>query len=140
MVSHFYWHAIGYILYTAWDNRHIYCLTICIVKYLRIFVCLLALEYCCSFHLFACIFPVFDLHAVHLSSFKVFKYFLTLPFSIQLVPKVSWIYILYIYGLKMVYIYIYIYIYIHQNDKERKPSYQVLKVSCKHVSQSSVCT
>ena len=29
--------------------------------------------------------------------------------------------------------YIYIYIYIYQNHKEVKPSYQVLRVSCKRV-------
>ena len=35
----------------------------------------------------------------------------------------------------------YIYIYIlYQNGKEIKPSYQVLRVSCKRVLQSSACT
>ena len=33
-----------------------------------------------------------------------------------------------------------IYTYTHQNVKEIKPSYQVLRVSCKHVLQSSACT
>ena len=33
-----------------------------------------------------------------------------------------------------------IYIYIYQNDKEIKTSYQVLRVSCKRVLQSSSCT
>ena len=37
-------------------------------------------------------------------------------------------------------IYMYIYIYIYQNGKEIKPSYQVLRVSCKRVLQSSACT
>ena len=32
------------------------------------------------------------------------------------------------------------YIYIYWNHKEIKPSYQVLRVSCKRVLQSSGCT
>ena len=32
------------------------------------------------------------------------------------------------------------YIYMYQNDKEIKPSYQVLRVLCKCVLHSSVCT
>ena len=44
---------------------------------------------------------------------------------------------MYIYN---IYMYIYIYIYIHQNAKEIKPSYQVLRFSCKRVLQSSACT
>ena len=30
--------------------------------------------------------------------------------------------------------------YIYQYDKETKPSCQVLRLSCKHVLQSSACT
>ena len=48
---------------------------------------------------------------------------------------------MYIYNIYMyIYIYLYIYIYIHQNAKEIKPSYQVLRFSCKRVLQSSACT
>ena len=36
-----------------------FCLAVCIVKYLPSFVCLLALECCCSFHLFAIYISVF---------------------------------------------------------------------------------
>ena len=39
------------------------------------------------------IFPAFGLHGVHLPSFKVFKYFLTLPCSIQCVPIISWMFL-----------------------------------------------
>ena len=38
-----------------------------------------------------------------------------------------------------VYIYTCICIHIYQNDKEIKPSYLVLRVSCKRVLQSSAC-
>ena len=38
-------------------------------------------------------FPAFDLHSVHLPSFKVFKSFLTLSFFIQCVPIISWIFL-----------------------------------------------
>ena len=37
------------------------------------------------------------------------------------------------------YIWYYIYIDIYQIDKQIKPSYQVLSVSCKRVLQSSAC-
>ena len=50
------------------------------------FYLLLALEYCCSFHLLATLLPAFDLHGLFLS-------FLTLPFSIQCVPKIPWIFL-----------------------------------------------
>ena len=39
------------------------------------------------------IFPAFDLHGVHLPSFKVFRFLLTLPFSIQCLPIISWIFL-----------------------------------------------
>ena len=69
---------------------------------------------------------------------------------------------MYIYMYMYMYIYIYIYIYIYnnsicfiskvlniihkqysnlyQNHKEIKPSYQVLRVSCKRVLESLACT
>ena len=36
--------------------------------------------------------------------------------------------------------YVHVYIHIYQNHKQIKPSYQVLRVSCKRVLQSSACT
>ena len=81
-------HTIGCILCTAKIND-IFCLTVCIVKYLPRFVCLLALECCCSFHLLATYISSFWLHSVHLASFKVFKSFLILPFFIQCFPIIS---------------------------------------------------
>ena len=39
------------------------------------------------------IFPTFDLHGVHLSSFKGFKSFLILPLSTQCVPIISWMFL-----------------------------------------------
>ena len=36
------------------------------------------------------IFPAFDLYSLHLPSFKAFKSFLALPFSIQCVRIISW--------------------------------------------------
>ena len=36
--------------------------------------------------------------------------------------------------------YIYIYIYIYTNDKEIKPNYQALRVSCERLLQSPACT
>ena len=39
------------------------------------------------------IFQAFDLHGVHLRSFKVFKYFLTLPISIQCVAIIDWVFL-----------------------------------------------
>ena len=57
------------------------------MKYLPSFVCLLALECCCSFHLFAKYISGFYLHGVHLRFFNIFKSFsLTLPCSTQCVP------------------------------------------------------
>ena len=44
---------------------------------------------------------------------------------------------MYIY--KYIYIYICVYIYIYQNDKEIKPSFQVLRALCKRVLQSLAC-
>ena len=85
------------ILQVAYYALHkisgIYCLTVCILKYLPSFVCLLALEYCCSFHFFATYISSFDQHGVHLPSFKTFKSFLTPPFSIQCVPIISGMYL-----------------------------------------------
>ena len=59
------------------------------------------LLFCCCWLLnlvvvFTClqhIFPAFDLHGVHLPSFKVFRFLLTLPFSIQCLPIISWIFL-----------------------------------------------
>ena len=48
--------------------------------------------------------------------------------------------IYYIYIYIYIYVHIYIYIYIYQNGEEIKSSYQVLRVSCKRVLQSSACT
>ena len=53
------------------------------------FVCSL-LNFVVVFTCWQHIFPAFDLHDVHLPSFKIFKSFLTLPFSIQCVPIISW--------------------------------------------------
>ena len=62
------------------------------------------------------IFPAFDLLGVHLPSFKVSKSFLTLPFSLQCVPVISWMFLFRlntaIRSFLKIYIYIYIYLYI----------------------------
>ena len=61
------------------------------------------------------IFPAFDLLGVHLPSFKVSKSFLTLPFSLQCVPIISWMFLFRlntaIRSFLKIYIYIYIFIY-----------------------------
>ena len=64
------------------------------MKYLPIFVFFcwllnLVVVFTCLQH----IFPAFDLHGVHLPSFKVFRFLLTLPFSIQCLPIISWIFL-----------------------------------------------
>ena len=103
-----------------------YCLRVCTVKYLPSFVCLLALECYCSFHLLA----------TYISSFwpawSAFSFFFWL--SHFLFPMTSWMFLfrlkaaigsflkislrfsitfkIYIYISFKIYIYIYIYIYI----------------------------
>ena len=91
-MSCFYRHTVGCILRTPYANG-ISCLTVCVVKYLPSFVCLLALECCCSFHLFATYISAFDPHGRHLPFFKVFKSFLTLLFFIQRAPINFWMFL-----------------------------------------------
>ena len=57
-----------------------------------LFVCYLlnvVIVFTCLEH----IFPAFDLHGVHLPSFKVFKSFLILPFSIQYIRIIPWMFL-----------------------------------------------
>ena len=72
------WHTLSYSLYCEISLS---------------FVCLLALECCCSFHLFATYISSFDMHGVHLPSVKVFICFLTLPFSVKCVSIISWMFL-----------------------------------------------
>ena len=39
------------------------------------------------------IIPTFELHGVHLPSFEIFKFNLTLAFSSQCVPRISWMFL-----------------------------------------------
>ena len=59
---------------------------------------MLALKCCCIFTCFQHICPAFELHGVQLPSFKVFKSFWTLTFSIQCVPMISWMFLFCING------------------------------------------
>ena len=86
MESCFYRHTVACTLNNPPDKWHIlshnlYCVY-CLLNVVVVFTCLQH------------VFTAFDLHVVHLPSFKVFKSFLTLPFSIQCVPIISLMFLL----------------------------------------------
>ena len=84
MVFRFYWHTVSCILYTSQEKWHILSYNLYCLLILNVVVVYVSLQH---------IFTAFDLHGVHLPSFKAFKSFLILPFSKQSVPIISWMFI-----------------------------------------------
>ena len=85
LVSHFYQHTVGSYC-TLHRINAIFCYAICIVCWCSWMLLNVVVVFTCLQDMF----PAFDLHNVHLPSFKVFKFFLNLSFFIQCVPIISW--------------------------------------------------